>query len=291
MLTTIARGRVFNFSHAVGRTGRAPYAFDFPNSVAIGRDGVAYVLCRSQKSVFRPYVSRIAIGDGPGEEEQLEVIGGPGEGDGEFIWPSCVALDSNENVYVSDEYLLRVSVFDKLGKFLYKWNTLGEDPSVAVRPSGMVFDSDDTIYLVDAFNHRIQHYSNDGNFLDQWGTHGHNDGELDHPWGITLDANGCVYVADWKNHRVQKFTKDGKFISQFGRPTPMAGNLGYPDPESYPHQEVMSHLRRPGHGTGELNHPSDVAVDGSGDVYVVDWGNECVQVYASDGEFIVSSFW
>ena len=37
---------------------------------------------------------------------------------GEMIWPAGIALDSQENVYVTDEWLNRVSVFDKDGNFL-----------------------------------------------------------------------------------------------------------------------------------------------------------------------------
>ena len=61
-----------------------------------------------------------------------------------------------------------------------------------------------------------------------------------------------MYVADHKNHRVQKFTPDGEFMMQFG---------------SY------------GTGKGQLNRPTDVAVDPDGDVYVCDWANHRVQVF------------
>ena len=35
-----------------------------------------------------------------------------------------------------------------------------------------------------------------------------------------------------------------------------------------------------------LNRPADVAVDSEGDVYVVDWGNNRVQIYYPDGDII-----
>ena len=61
---------------------------------------------------------------------------------------------------------------------------------------------------------------------------------------------------------MQKFTPDGAFIMQFGR--------GY------------------GSGKGQLNRPSDVAVDSEGDVYVCDWANHRVQVFAPDGKVVTS---
>ena len=39
-----------------------------------------------------------------------------------------------------------------------------------------------------------------------------------------------------------------------------------------------------------LNHPSDVAVDSEGDVYVTDWGNKKVQIFDSDGEILTSLY-
>ena len=39
---------------------------------------------------------------------------------------------------------------------------------------------------------------------------------------------------------------------------------------------------------GELNHPSSVAVDSEGDVYVSDWGNKRIQIYEPDGNVITS---
>ena len=62
---------------------------------------------------------------------------------------------------------------------------------------------------------------------------------------------------------VQKFTQDGKWLLNFGVPFP-------------------AELR--------LNHPSDVAVDSSGDVYVADWGNKKVQIFDSGGEILTSLF-
>ena len=39
-----------------------------------------------------------------------------------------------------------------------------------------------------------------------------------------------------------------------------------------------------------LTHPSGVAVDSDGDVYVTDWGNRRVQIYEPDGEALASLY-
>ena len=39
-------------------------------------------------------------------------------------------------------------------------------------------------------------------------------------------------------------------------------------------------------GDGELQRPTDVAIDNEGDVYVTDWGNDRINIYAPDGTFL-----
>ncbi len=257
----------------------------------MARDGVVYVLDPAEllklASVI-PRVHKIKMG-GPFEEEYLLTIGSEGTGEGQFMCPSSVALDKDENVYVSDEALHRISIFDKDGKFLSKWGTPGNGSGELNGPSSLVFDSNETLYEVDALNHRVQKFTKDGIFLGGWGRYGSGKGEFNMPWGITVDGKGDVYIADWKNHRVQKFSPDGAFLLQIGRPAPGAGELNYP--EYYPRHIDFSHmLRLEGADTGELNHPSAVAVDKDGDIYVVDWANNRVQIYTPDGEFITSLY-
>ena len=296
-LLTIARGRVYNWSHQVGgrtsgRTseGEPTPGFNKPNGIAVGKDDIVYVLDRTAAAVagtLNPCVHKVKI-RGPLEEEYIGLIGRRfGREDGQFIWPSSIALDKDENIYVSDDSLHRISIFDKDGNFLSKWGTLGSGPGEINSPSGLALDGDENIYVVDALNHRVQKFTKEGLYLDEWGRYGSRDGEFNIPWGITVDDNDNVYVADWKNHRVQKFSPDGTFLLQFGRPAPGAGDLNYP--VSYPRHIPFSHLHRlDGADTGELNHPSAVAVDKDGDVYVADWGNDRVQIYTPEGEFFAS---
>ncbi len=262
-LITIAQGRVYNFSHVVGRALMGGAAFNHPLALVLGQGGLLYVVSRG-RIVYgfngSSRVSKITIG-GPGDEEFHCEFGRYGEGDGQTIWPASVALDREGNVCVSDEWLHRISIFDEDGNFLDKWGTPGAGNGELNRPSGVLFDREDNLLIVDSHNHRIQKFTKDGSFLGKWGCYGGEEGEFNMPWGITMDSQGDIYVADWKNHRVQKFSPDGTFLASFG---------------SF------------GTGLVGLNHPTDVAVDGEGDVYVCDWYNHRVQIFASDGEFITS---
>ena len=264
MLTQVAGSRVYDYSHAVGRRDMGN-----PIGIAVGPDDLVYVVNRQQEQIsgvpwnktgVHAKIEMYTIGTEAGDEEDVGSFGGYGDGEGRLIWPAGVALDSHENVYVTDEWMNRVAVFDKGGDFQVFWGSAGSGAGEFNRLSGIAIDGDDNVHVVDSLNHRVQKLSSDGKYISSWGSLGAGPGEFNSPWGIALDVEGNVYVADHKNHRVQKFTSDGDYIAEFG---------------SY------------GVGDGELNRPSDVAVAPDGDVYVCDWANNRVQVFGPDGEFAI----
>lgn len=270
MLTQIAAGRVFDFSHAVGRGAISGMGFRLAVALAAGADDTLYVANRGWEQVTNvawnrtqlgTRVGKLTIGTEPGDEEVVCDFSGPGDAPGKLIWPAGIALDSQENVYVADEWLHRVSIFDKDGNFLSHWGMAGSEAGAFNGPSGIAIDQEDTLYIVDSRNHRVQTFTTAGKFLSTWGSFGSAEGQFNSPWGVTIDQQGDVYVADHKNHRVQKFTAAGAFVTQFGR---------------Y------------GTGRGQLHRPSDVAVDPDGDVYVCDWANHRVQVFGPDGKFVTT---
>ena len=223
-----------------------------PRDIAIGREGRLY----SPVTVFGVgELVRIFNRD----DEDLGTIGERGSGDGQFQWPAAIVCDNEENVYVSDEWLHRVSIFDRDGKFLRMWGDHGDGDGQLDRPSGLAFDADENVYVSDTLNHRIQKFTKEGKLLSKWGVHGDGEGELDMPWGITVDELGDIYVADWRNDRVQKFTADGEFIFSLGTS---------------------------GDGEGQFKRPTGVAVDSDGDIYVADSENNLVHQFAASGRYV-----
>ena len=255
MLTTVSAGRVFDYNYCIGMYGMAGQGFGSPYDFALGSKGLLYVLNRGAEELGQR-VTMCTL-----DHEFLGQFGGHGTGDGQFIWPHSLDLDRDENVYVSDDYLNRISIFDKEGTFLSKWGQAGSGEGKLSEPAGIAFDFDDNLYVVDSQNSRVQKFTKEGKFLGKWGSRGNGDGEFNLPWGICLDRENNVYVADWKNNRVQKLSPDGQLLVKF---------------EASPA------------GTGDLHGPSGVAVDSDGDVYVTDWGNHRLQVYAPDGSFITT---
>jgi DNA-binding beta-propeller fold protein YncE len=255
MLTTTAAGRTFDYSYCIGMVAMSGAGFTDPMDFAIPDNGVVYVVNRGTEGL-NARISKCTV-----DHQFLGQYGSPGSGDGQLTWPISIDVDQDENVYVSDEYLQRISIFDPDGKFLAKWGTPGSGEGELNGPAGLVFDREDNLYIVDSLNHRVQKFTKDGKFLTTWGQYGSGEGEFNSPWGICLDQQGDVYVADWKNSRVQKFSPDGH---------PLATFAGTPA------------------GVGVIHRPSGVAVDSEGDVYVTDWHNHQLQIFAPDGRFIAS---
>ncbi len=129
-----------------------------------------------------------------------------GNSNGQFKNPSGVAVDSANQVYITDSTNSRVQKFDSNGNFLMTWGVSGSGNGQFGFPIGVATDSADNIYIADAKpNHRVQKFDSNGNFLMAWGSPGSGNGQFDAPRGIAVDREDNIYVVDTNNHRVQKF--------------------------------------------------------------------------------------
>jgi len=265
MLTQVVGNRVYDFSHTVGRRDLA-----MVTGVVTGNNDIVYLLSRpTEMDPDAPWdrigkmsqIGKYYIGTDWGSEELIKEFGSYGQDDNQFIWPAGIAIDKNENIYITDEWLNRVSVFDSEGKILSNWGSQSRRPGGLNRPSGIVAAKDESVYIVDSSTHRIQKFTNCGSYILGWGEYGREPGQMDSPWGIAIGPDEAIYVADHKNHRVQKFSPSGEYMASFG---------------SY------------GSNRGALNRPTDVTLDDEGDIYICDWANNRVQIFDNEGKFITS---
>ncbi len=255
MVTYAAGNRVFKPLSTLGRGEFTGPGFRNPVAFALGKGGLIYVLNRaSEYAIGAKRVTIMTV-----DEDYIGQFGTGGANDGQFQWPTSIAIDKDEKVYVADESLQRISIFSKDGGWLGKWGVEGNDDGQFNRPSGLAFDNEDNLLVVDSINNRIQKFTKDGRFLAKWGVAGSGDGEFNLPWGIEIDREDNIYIVDWRNDRIQKFCPGGQFIMKFGTS---------------------------GEGYGKLRRPSGVAVDKDGDIYVADRDNELVQAFTPEGTFI-----
>ena len=230
--------------------------FHLPVDISVRADGRVYVINRSPMHRLGIRVGICDLLHGWYGE-----FGSDGKADGQFTGPAAITHDSNDRIYVADEELNRITVFNADGEFESKWGELGTEPGQINGPSALKVTSDGNLLLVDHLNNRIQKMTLDGQYLSHWGSKGIAEGQFNLPWGIDTDNAENVYVADWRNDRIQRFSEDGKFIDMYGSS---------------------------GSDDGLFNRPSDVAVDQDGFIYVADWGNQRVQVFDHHWNFQAS---
>lgn len=139
--------------------------------------------------------------------------------------PFGVALDADENLYVSDTRSKQVVVLSKEGKRL---RAIARD---AARPTGIAVDRRRRIlYVTDSGSvktdqHRILAYGLDGQFLRSIGARGLEDGQFNFPVFLALDAAGNLYVADTMNFRIQVFDPEGSLVRKFGEQGDVPGTF------------------------------------------------------------------
>jgi sugar lactone lactonase YvrE len=135
----------------------------------------------------------------------LFTIGSHGNDDGEFNYPSYLALDKKGRLYVVDGFNFRVQIFDSEGKFLKKFGKLGDASGSFSRPNGIGIDSEGHIYVADAAFNNFQIFNEEGKLLLWVGHTGKKPGGFYIPSGLFIDHKDTIYVSDTFNRRVQVF--------------------------------------------------------------------------------------
>jgi sugar lactone lactonase YvrE len=136
--------------------------------------------------------------------------------------PYGIALDSDQNVWVSDAGTAKVTEFSPTGQVLRTWGKPGVDPgeltsitSIGISPKGEVAVSD-------VANHAVQFFTPDGAYLRSVGRQGEEPGQfLNYFFTLAFDAQDNLYVADHTGGQVQIFSPDGTILKVYGQ-----GQLG-----------------------------------------------------------------
>ncbi len=139
------------------------------------------------------------------EGKKTGSFGKEGGRNGEFNYPTHIAIDAAGDLYVMDTLNFRVQIFDKMGAFLTNFGGNGTAIGAFIKPKGIAVDSEGHIWVSDGVRNSIQVFDRTGQLLLIFGHNGIGAGEFDIPAGIYLDSKDRLYVADSYNYRVQMF--------------------------------------------------------------------------------------
>jgi sugar lactone lactonase YvrE len=199
-------------------------------------------------------------------------------------FPAGLAVDANGNLYISDRgnHRIRKVATDGIISTVAGNGTDGDsgdgDQATAANldtPRGVAVDATGNIYISDWYNHKIRKINTSGVISTYAGTgdsgfSGDNGlataAKLKSPDGIAVDAGGNVYFSDRSNDRIRK-------ISTSGIITTVAGKGGF-----------NAFSGDGGQATdAEFNDPNGVALDATGNIYVVDRENNRIRKIGTDG--------
>ena len=203
--------------------------------------------------------------------------------------PAGVALDSAGNLYVADAFNHRVRMVDQAGVIttVAGSGSVGQEhggyggdghratSALLDTPAGVAVDAAGNLYIADWGNERVRRINLAGVITTVAGTGefgSDGDGgpatsaQLASPSGVAVDEAGNLYIAEQDNNRVRRVDQAGVITTVAG-----TGNRGYGGDEGAA-------------ASARLAHPVGLAVDGSGNLYVADAGNNRVRRVTWPGE-------
>jgi len=119
----------------------------------------------------------------------LNRIGSVGSKDGEFFFPTNLAIGPDKHLYVTDTGNFRVQKFTLDGKFVKRIGSIGSGLGKFARPKGLTLDKDGNLYVVDAAFENIQLINDEGKLLLFFGQAGDKPADINLPAGVSIDYN------------------------------------------------------------------------------------------------------
>jgi peptidylamidoglycolate lyase len=120
--------------------------------------------------------------------QTLGTLGVPGNDASHLFKPTDMTFAPNGDIFVADGYgNSRVVQFDKQGRYVNAWGTLGTEPGRFSIPHAITSDSKGRLYVADRNNVRIQVFDQKGKLLDIWSN-------VVVPWGFWTSPADDIWV-------------------------------------------------------------------------------------------------
>jgi len=251
-----------------------------PEGVAINTGGYIWVADATNR--IQEFVS------GGGGEDVVGQIGctsgacSATSANGGFNNPQGVAIDGSGNIWVVDNNNNRVEEFNSAGTYLGQIGcssggcTVTSTNGAFNGPTGIAIDASGNIWVTDTGGNRVEEFNSAEAYLNQLGctsgacTATSTKGGFNAPAAITVDPSGNVWVDDNGNNRLEEFTSAGTFLGVYG--CNFIGVCGYGDAN--------------GGFSFTTSTVNGIAIDGGGNIWVADTGNERVEQLNPAGTYL-----
>lgn len=267
-----------------------PNFFKFPKGMTAGESSAVAVNSKGHIFLFQRTKPMLAEYDQKGNFIQSI-------GEGIFSHPHGLRIDTDDNIWTTDDGSHLVLKLDPIGNVLLvlgRINTGAEANWLFNKPADVAFGKNGEIYVADGYgNSRVVKFDRDGNYIKAWGKYGTGIGEFNLPHSVAVDKEGRVYVGDRENQRIQIFDADGNFVKQWT-------GIGYPyglviTPDQHVWMtdggydriveldqdgKILGAFGEPGHKPGQMAWAHFMAMGPDHAIYVADVLNWRFQVFA-----------
>jgi len=255
-----------------------------PNNIAVDSQGNIYFSDSGLSQVFKVATNGV-----------ISIVAGnglsSGGGDGGLATgasldaPEGLAFDSAGNLYIVDAFASNVRKVDTNGIITTVAGGQGQSgfagdggpatSALLTNPSGIAIDRSGNIYIADRANNRIRMVSASTGIITTIAGSSHTgftgDGgpaaqaTLTLPTSLAIDSVGNLYIADQNDWVVRRISTSGIITTVAGTGQPGTGGDNGPATKA------------------QLSGPEGIAVDASGNLYIVDTGNQRIRYVNSAG--------
>lgn len=214
-----------------------------------------------------------------------------------------VATGTHDDLYLALPSANRVEDVDRFGHITATFGTRDSAARAPQSPHGITIGHDGSIYAAESYGCRIDRLSPSLQILGHWSTCGARSEGYDGPLSLATGPKGDIYATSRGSARIDVFSPSGSLLRSIntggsrteygGIAVDQKGTIYLSEPETDQIIRLAASGTRTvwgsyGSAPGSFKQPGDIALDGTGALYVVDEGNQRVQKIGAGGRPVMS---